>query len=261
MKTLIVLLFVGASFFNCNMHSQNHKQKVENETVVLSPTPENDECRKESFRHKSEAEIAAMTPAQRIEEMVKDETYHMPALGHEYGFLVSDYIRKDGLKILPVLIEYMKDFAPNSFSDCKYRAMHFYVASLESERIDGTLVRLRGTKEGQLAIEAQERGVERMRIAGFDKDHHKWNSTYNLLLASLKHQKGINMRDEFIMDTLRVQHKVQMTEAELLEFSNFLTSLDPTYPSWSEVAEGNPPYVMKESKKYYEAYRKFKKNN
>jgi uncharacterized protein YdhG (YjbR/CyaY superfamily) len=260
MKTSIVLLFVGASFFNCSGSTPNHKQRVENETVVLSPTPETDECRKENFKHKSEAEIATMTPAQRIDEMVKDQTYHMPSLDDDYGFLVSKYIKKDGVKILPVLIEYMKDLDPNSFFDCRYRAMRFIVASLEAGDLDHT-VRLRGTKEGQSAIEALERGIERMKMANFDKDDHRWNSNYDYSLLILEGLKGINGKDLIIKDTLRVRHKVQMTEDELLEFSNFLTSLDPNYPSWSEVKDGSDPLIMKNSEKYYEAYRKFKKKN
>jgi hypothetical protein len=70
--------------------------------------------------------------------------------------------------------------------------------------------------------------------------------------------RGTNIRDEMIRATLQSRHKVQMTESEYLEFSNFLTSLDPTYPIWSEVGEYGPPTTLKESKRYYEAYVKFK---
>lgn len=260
MKTLTFLVFVGVSFFACNWRSLNQTQKLENGTVISSPTAETDDCKKEDFKHKSEAEIAAMNPAQRIDEMVKDQTYHMPAFGDDYGLLIEKYIKKDGVKVLPVLTAYMNAYDPNIDSKCKDRSnMRFIVASGEAAlTLDDKVIRLRGTKEGQSVIEALERGIERMKIAGFDKEDHRMNSNYKQSLLYLKQLKGINISDEIITDTLRVRHKIQMTEAEVLEFSNFLTSLDPTYPSWSEVGDDGPPYIMAKSEQYYESYLKFK---
>lgn len=97
-----------------------------------------------------------------------------------------------------------------------------------------------------------------MRQSGFDKIDHNFNNRFNLSLHHLEMAQGTNIRDEMIRATLSARHKVRMPENEYLAFSNFLVSLDPTYPSWSEVGENGPPALMKESGKYYAAYLKFK---
>lgn len=261
MKTIIILLFVGINFFASDLWALNRKQKPRNETAALSSISETDDCGKENYRHKSESEIAAMTPAQRIDEIIKEQVYHMPSFD-KYSDVIKKYIRKDGVKILPVLTRYMNEYSPESFSKCeRLSVVLFTVSALEADDLDNSVIRLRGTKEGKLAIEALERGIERMRKAGFDKDNHEMNSDFNFLLLHLKGQKGINVRDEIIMNTLQAQHKVQIAESEMLEFSNFLTSLDPTYPSWSKIGGHSPPVVLEDSKKYYEAYLKFKAKN
>lgn len=259
MKNVIVVLFVGINFLACDLHSPNYKQKLKNETTVLNFTSETDDCGKENYKHKLEAEIVDMTPAQIIDEMAKEQIYHMPAFGDDYGNMLNEYIPKDKVKILPVLNEYMNGYDPNN-PDCNDRSgARFVVASTMADDIDNSVVRLRGIKEGQLAIEALEHAVERMRKAGFDKNEHELNDRFNLSLLNLKGQKGANIRDELIMNTLQSRHKVQMTEGKLLEFSNFLTSLDPRYPRWSDVGDYGPPPVLAESKKYYEVYLEFKK--
>lgn len=114
------------------------------------------------------------------------------------------------------------------------------------------------TEAGRLAIEALERAVDRMRKAGFDKSDHELNSRFEQSLHHLAMAKGTNIHDEMIRATLLARHKVIMTEDEYLAFSNFLTALDPSYPTWSAPGDYGPPTLLKESKKYYEAYLKFK---
>ncbi len=261
MKVLIILLFVGISFFACDLGGLNQNHKSENETSASSSPIETDDCGKQNYKHKSETEIAAMTSAQRIEEMVNEQIYHMPALGDDYGSLINKYTKKDGIKILPILIKYMNDYNPNKFSDCDRYSMRFFIATVEASNLDNNFIRLRGTKEGQLAIESLERGIERMRKAGFDKDDHRKNGNYESALLYLELLEGINIHDDDIISTLQARHNIQMNESESLKFSNFLTSLDPTYPSWSEVGEYGPPRVLENSEKYYEAYLKFKAKN
>lgn len=258
MKALIVLLFVGVNFFACDFRSLSQKETSANEMVTPSSTPKIKECEKTDYKHKSEAEIAAMTPAQWIDEMVSEQLYHMPAFEDETADLLGDYIYKEGVKILPLLIEYLNDYDPKGSSDCDRSGMRFAISSAYADSLDNTIFRLRGTTEGRLAIEALGRGVGRMREAGFEKSDHKFNGRFNLSLHHLEMAKGTNIRDEMIRATLRARHGVQMTESEYLDFSNFLTSLDPAYPTWSDVGEYGPPPLMAESKRYYEAYLKFK---
>ena len=88
---------------------------------------------------------------------------------------------------------------------------------------------------------------------------------------TLEETKGVNDTDKNIRDTLRLKYKIILSNPELLEFSNFLVTLDPMYPSWSgtdfikdytQINEaGNPlqVYIMKHPERYYEAYLEFKK--
>jgi hypothetical protein len=91
-----------------------------------------------------------------------------------------------------------------------------------------------------------------------------WERTGNLT-------KGIGVVDDDIRDTLWVRYKIQMSEEELLAFSNFLIAHDSTYPSWSGTdlitdhtrtnEAGNPlrVYIMKKQEPFYKAYQEFKK--
>lgn len=257
MKTVVILLFVGFNFFACNFGSVSYKPISESDVMLTSPTPNTDGCVEEDYRHKAEAELAVMTPAQRIDEEVKEQLYHMPDID-DYGVSsLNKYIRKDGVRVLPVLVEYMNAYDPKSASKCDRK--RFYIAFARSSDLDNIVIRLRGTKEGLLTIEALERAIGRMREAGLDDPKYGYLSDFDFASLHLKELKGINIQDGKIRDTLRVRHNVEITDEKLVEFSNFLISLDPTYPSWSETGEYGPPMLLKESKKYYDAYLKFKK--
>lgn len=256
MKTLLALLLICLNLFACDFRSLNHRPTLENGSVGTSHTPDPNACVEENYKHKTEAEIAAMTPAQRINEEVKEQFYHMPAgAGDPYPSLLPEYIRKDGVKAMPVLTEMANQYNPNTTSRCE--RMRFFVAFLIANDIDEAVIRLRATKEGLSTIEALEGALRRMNEAGFDNEQQK-RRDYEPYMGNLKRLRGGSIKDGIIQDTLRLKHNIQMSEEELLEFSNFLTALDPTYPGWSEIESATPPLVMKDSKKYYEAYLKFK---
>lgn len=261
MKYLTLLILVGSNVFASCFSSVNLQTRWEGEAVAATPTPTpttsliTDACVEENYSHKSEAQLAAMTPVQLIDEEVKEQLYHMPSFDN-YGFLIYKYVRKAGVKILPVLIQYVNEYDPKTPSKCE--RTRFYVASEEMSGLDRGLIRIRSVKDGQVAVEAIERAVDRMKNAGFDKKEHKYSGYFDFAMLVLKGLKGINERDVLIRDTLRRRHDVQMTDAELLEFSNFLVSLDPTYPTWSEIGEYGPPALLKDPNKYFEAYLKFK---
>jgi hypothetical protein len=255
MKIYVVLLIVGISFPACGEGSLNHKQQSENDFLVAGSSTELNSCSEKNYRHKSEAELAAMSDSQLVDEDVKEQIYHMPALGDDYGFLIGKQIHQRGIKVLPILTEYIDKYYPQNASKCE--EMRFFMAYRSADGFDNSIVRLRGIKEGQLAINALERAVERMRTAGFDEADDRHKSDFDSALLYLQGLKGINGRDEGIRHTLRVRHNVQLSDDELLAFSNYLVSLDPTYPTWSEVDKEGPTYLMKESKRYYEAYLKF----
>ncbi len=260
MKAIIVLFFISINFFACDLGSLNHSAKSKSEIVATSPTPYTNACTEENYRHKSEAEIAAMTPRQLIDEELKKELHidsfdSYSALA-DYGWLINQFIRKAGIKVLPILTEHMNAYEPKSASRCEEN--RFFVAFKTAHDIDGVVIRLRGTNEGLATIEALDGALRRMKDTGSDKPEHAQHKEYKAYMEHQERLRGGNLTDGIIRDTLRVKHNIQMSDEELLEFSNFLTGLDPTYPSWSEMGEYSAPMVLKDSKRYYEAYLKFK---
>ena len=245
MKALILMFLVTTNIFSCD-------------------------CQKLNYKHKSEAEIAAMTPAQRFDEMVSEQLYHMPSLNDETADIINKYIHQDGVKILPVLIEFFNDYDPKK-PDCEDRkGMRAVIAAAYLGDLDRSIVRLRGIKEGVLAIEALERVVARMKADGFEKVNHNFNGRFNIASFELETLKGTNIRDESIRDTFWVRRKIKMSDQDLLDFTDFLIKRDPTYPGWSQIENlkdysqlneaGNPKQVLilTEPERFFKAYEEFK---
>lgn len=224
--------------------------------AALEPiiTPEHEK----NYRHKSEAEIARMTPEQRIDEVILEESHR--TISHEkYRLLLQRYRRRDGLKGWTRLVELIDGYNPKRTRDTRsHSAMRI------AEDIDERLSRLRGSDEGKRVIAAIERLAARMRAAGKD------DTTESML----RFAKGTNFTDDAIRDTLWVKYRFEVSDSELLEFSNYLTRRDPTYPRWSEkvfikdysrkneeAPLGTPlqVYIMRKPSRYYQLYRAFKR--
>jgi|SRR5947209_7404870 len=226
------------------------------------------------FKHKSEAEIARMTPAQRVDEWCYEQVNHRFDLDDNQGELIEKYIWRDGLAALPRIIEILDEYYPTRAS-CRSgnKGERFDAVLMLLDVLDHRVVRLRGTEEGRRAVDSLEGVVKRMRMAGYSqKDEVKWSKyeRYDFTALNLGWIKGINDVDNSVKDTLWVRYKIQMSKEELLAFSNFLIARDPTYPSWSDAEHikgdkineaGNPiwVYVMKKPERFYEAYLEFKK--
>lgn len=195
------------------------------------------------YRHKSEEEIARMTPAEH-------------------------------LAFLPSIIKVIDEYAPTKRQKGG-NGKRFETAYLILISIDNTEVRLRASKEGRRAIVALERATQRMRAAGYavKKDGYDWN--HGLLViseADLEDAKGINNADRYIQNTFWFVYKIKVLNAELLEFSNYLTEHHPEHPNWSERTsvenrEESPDgfsvkyisFILKNPERYREAYLEFKK--
>lgn len=228
------------------------------------------------YKHKSEAEIARMTPAQRVDEWVNEQVHHPYDPDDYHDRLIKKYILQDGLAALPRMIEIMDEYDPTRFREGKgRRGERFDACWLMLSYLDREAVRLRASEAGRRAMDALERAINRMRAAGYgQKDQDDWpqHGRFELAVTYLEEAKGINLADEAIMDTFWVRHKIQMSEEELLTFSNFLVARDPTYPNWSEkdfikdytrINEAGYPFqrhVMKKPERYYEAYLEFKES-
>ena len=226
------------------------------------------------YQHKSEAEIARMTPAQRVDEWVNEQVHHRYDLEDEHEDLIKKYILRDGLAALPRMIEIMDEYDPTRFREGKgRRGERFDACWLMLGYIDQSTVRLRASEEGRRAMASLERAINRMRAAGYgQRDQHEWpqHGRFELAVTYLEEAKGVNHTDRAIMETFWIRRQVQMSDEELLAFSNFLVARDPTYPSWSEeefvkdytrVSEAGYPFqrhIMKKPERFYEAYQEFK---
>lgn len=249
MKILPLFAFLLLSLFGCDLLAQNDQG-----------------CFGERYQPKSEAEVASMTTRQLIDELIRLE----PRVFKSYEE-VSDYmnaikkrIRQAGDKALPVLTEHMNaSFYSKTAFECDHK--RFGTANQLAHDIDRFEFRLRGTSEGKQTIDAFEQAIERVEKPGFtERDVSFYRSMF------LSDLKGINGADEKIRDTFWVRYRIEMSDKELVEFSNFLIELDPTYPSWSDwdfikdhsrINEaGNPlqVYVLKEPERFYQAYLRFK---
>lgn len=228
------------------------------------------------YKHKSEAEMARVTPAQRVDEYAEEQAYHKYDFLDEQGRLIEKYIRRDGLAALPRMIEIMDEYDPTRASGKRgHKGERFDAMWMLLSDLDNHVVRLRGSEEGRRAMEALERAIQRMRAAGYGQpDQHEWpqHGRFESAVANLKQAKGINLfTDPAIRDTFRLEYRILLSDEELLAFSNFMAAHYPEYPSWSEMdyikdysrinAAGMPVRVhtMKKPERFYEAYWEFKK--
>lgn len=210
-----------------------------------------------NYKHKTEAEIARMTPAERIDEQI-NENDHMMDHSDKQGDLIRKYRRLDGLKGHTRLIELMDGYNPERLRDLRY-----YDALMIATEIDEGIIRLRASDEGRRIIEAVERLAARVRVVR-KEDSEQIDET-------LRSMKEINFADNSVRDTLWMRHRIKLSDAELLEFTNYLVKHHPTYPSWSEREHaldhseineaGNPRqvFIMKYPIRYYESYLAFKR--
>jgi hypothetical protein len=138
-----------------------------------------------------------------------------------------------------------------------------------ASQIDERVVRLRASAGGRDVIAA----IERLAVRSKDPDS-KFES---LAEMNLKFVSGVNMTDDAIQNTLWLRHRIKMSDEEMLRFTNFLISRDPTYPSWGErefirISDANARevndlgrpvtqiFVMKNPERFYQAYLTFKQN-
>jgi hypothetical protein len=226
-------------------------------------------------KHRPETEIINMTPAARVDEWVNEEVHHQYDLDDDQERLLMKYVVRDGTKALPRLTEIIDEYDPARHGQ-KKKSERFDAAFLMLSYIDRQAVRLRGSEEGRLAMKSLERAIQRMRAAGFPrKSEHKWdwvpNGRFEQAEDYLEEAMGISLTDEAIRETFRLTYKFVLSDAELLEFSNFLVAHHPEYPSWPERELIKDPSrlnkagfpiqvrVMKNPARFYEAYSEFTK--
>jgi hypothetical protein len=228
------------------------------------------------YKHKSEVEIAAMTPAQRVDEWINEQVYHRFDVLDKQGDLIRKYVTLDGMKAMPRIIEIIDEYDPTRFREGKgRRGERFDACRLMLGYIDDYGIRLRSAEEGRMSISALEQAIERMRRAGYGKpnqDDWQRSDRVALVVMQIDYAKGVNRKDKDVRDTLRFVYKIKLSDAELSGYSQFLTASYPDYPSWgegkltkdeSEIGPSGYPVqiiVLEKSERYYQSYLEFKES-
>ncbi|MCC7307769.1 MAG: hypothetical protein IT173_09390 [Acidobacteria bacterium] len=248
------LLLTIDDFFICpERECEPGKLKAGRLMAALEPIliPEEEE----NYKHSSESEIAKMTVEERIRERIKEDKHITNSRDGQYR-VIRKYLLLDGPKTFPFLIKLMDGYNPRRLRDSSS-----FVATQIAVGIDENVVRLRASDEGQKVIDAMKRLDTRMVAeagAGVELD--------------LKRVTGTNFQDQAIADALWLSYQINMSEAELLDFANYLIKIAPDYPSWSETKyvwdikrtdasafshrQGN---VVKKPLRYYQSYLVFKR--
>ena len=232
----------------------------------------------QKYKHKTEAEIAALTPAQRVDEWINESVHHDKYWETDHHHeLIRKYELLDGMKAVPRFTELIESYDPTKFRegkgdfddrfDATYYLLHF---------IDSSSVRLRSAEEGRKAIEALERAAERLRKSKYDTDPNTKYLRKEMIRSAesyIKEWKGIGWTDDNIQNTFRFVYKIKISDEELAKLSDFLTARYPDYPSWSagrstidntEIGPAGYPVVnvmLVKPERYYEVYLEFKKSN
>jgi hypothetical protein len=226
--------------------------------------------------HKSEAEIAKLTPDQRVQEYC-DEYYHHAFWDSDYIDMVKKYILQDGAKSLPAITQIINEFDPtNPKGKSRQKDARAFAAEGLLSQVDGRVIRLRAIPEGRTAIDAMSRSVQRMLAAHFDTadvNKHEYSDRYRYEASrdETELMRGLNFFDRAIQDTLRIQYKTKLSDPEMLDFVNYLISQEPRYPSWSTLENykdltdrneaGYPRQylLLKNMEPFYKAYEKYKR--
>lgn len=230
-------------------------------------------CGQSGSGHKSEAEIARMTPEQRVDEYCREYLRH-DVWHRDYSHLLANYIMRDGLEAVPALAKIIKEFDPTRSGGWGDKNRTSETAEVMLSDIDQRVVRLRAFEEGRLGIDAVKDLLRRMRNAGFDtavsEGERSKRSRYGITQFILENLEGNNDYDRSIQHTLELRHRIQLSDKELTDFVAFLISRDPHYPSWSKTAwyrdtskrneAGNPLQyaIVEDIGPFYEAYLKYK---
>jgi hypothetical protein len=164
-----------------------------------------------NYKHKTEAEIARMTPEQLIDEEIKERD-HMTNTADKQGVLIRKYRVLDGVKGYRRLVELIDSHNPKRLRDPAGDAVRI------ANDIDENSVRLRASSEGRQIIAAIERLASRSPESA---------------ATILDDLKGANFTDEAVRDTLRMKYRINLSDTELLAFVNYLVQHHPTYPRWS----------------------------
>ena len=234
-------------------------------------------CDQKGSGHKSQVEIARMSPEEHVQAYCTEFAHH-GLWDRDYIELLDDSITRDGVKAVPAMVKVINEFDPTNFrTSGSERDQASYAAAILLGGLDTGSFRLRAFEEGKVAVDAVRRVAERMRAAHYDtapdEGERSKRLRYEITLGIVKDLQGTNNYDRTIQDTLELKYKIKLSDTDLLDFSIYLISQDPHYPSWSELDwyidhnnindAGNPAQhrIIQNIEPFYKAYLKFKAKN
>jgi hypothetical protein len=224
----------------------------------IDPKTEDIRCVEKNYRHKTVRELEQMSPEELIDESERHWNYHV-GLMDKYGmFTLHSYTEKIGIEIIPVLTKLAGNFASRPQSKCQEN--RFFTAFAIAADVDNQIVRLRTIKEGQAAISKAAQAIQQMKNAGLADHVAKPYNKHPFGLYLLDKVRGINEHDELMREMLASEYGVRLLNNEFVSFVEFLTSIHPTYPSWTPRVNMSRD-LRKNKKKYHEAYLRFKKSD
>lgn len=209
-------------------------------------------CATSGYRHKTVAEIQSMTSKQKIEELVNEQSHHMPDIDDYSMTILTPEIRKDGSKALSPLSQYLLDYEPSDpCADIK-----ILVVVMVASDLDSFVFRVRTSTDGQDLIRGLTATSVRMQASPQPKGSGR-ASFVDLVERTITQLRSINAKDEEIRQTLESQWGVKLSNSDLVGFVDFLIADDPTYPAWSQIVDGPPPHVLKNGEPFHKAYIRF----
>ena len=219
--------------------------------------------------HKSESEVAQMTPERRIQEYLAELRGH--GYGDDYERLLSEFLMHDGLVVVPYLVGVIDQYDPaHDKGSGKERYLACYAAEGLLSAIDENTVRLRGTAQGIKGIDAIKRLAERMVAANYNTADGEEYRRYKSALIPLEHLEGTSWFDVAIKDTIELRKNIRLSSNELLSLINYIIARDAQYPSWSKTERykdwsktneaGNPLQytIVSNIEPFYRMYQDYK---
>lgn len=273
MNCYITLILIATGHLVCGANAvliDARAQAIQQNPIFTSRDVE---CRVENYKPRSNADLAAVSPRELIDELVKinPDSFDSYRAIADYEDQIKKLVRKSGVKALSVISEYIDSYDHKNRSKCS-QARFATVTDL-AWNIDIFDFRLRATREGQLVINSLEKALQTVVDAepGLTFANGRQSRHQPVAFIFLGEFKGINEVDRSIADTFWVRYKIKLSEDELIKFTSYLVSRDRKYPSWSKSKlikdysrineAGNPAqvYIFDNPKPYHRAYREFKR--
>ncbi|MEZ5345686.1 MAG: hypothetical protein R2681_09050 [Pyrinomonadaceae bacterium] len=207
-----------------------------------------------NFEHETSDEIHAMSPEEKMDQMLLEYLFHQPweRVNDANYDLLHKLLIEDSIRILPKAIEYVTSYKPTNGSCKEFNEARLIVAAEYVKAVDDREFRVRAITQGKTFLKELEATIELKQ-----KQNHNKNRI-RLLSMLLEQMKGTNIADGDLQATFKNKYSIEISHEELNMFIEYLISVDPAYPSWSDVDRSSPPHTFKDPEKFYEAYEQFK---